>query len=134
MPDHLHFLWTLPPGDSDYSGRIARMKIAFTRSLDGRSRREPAEGSLRSRRESDVWQRRFWEHTIQDERDFEQHLDYIHYNPVKHGHAICPHAWPFSTFSHWARQGVYDALWGCQCRENIFKSPVAPTGAAEWDP
>jgi len=134
LPDHVHFLWTLPPGDADFSRRIGRIKIEFTRSLDVRSPRKLRESSRRNRRESDVWQRRFWEHTIQDERDLERHLDYIHYNPVKHGHALCPHAWSFSSFSQWVRRGAYEADWGCQCRSRDFKAPDAPEGAAEWEP
>ena len=134
LPDHVHFLWTLPPGDADFSRRIARIKMEFTRSLGARSSRTLGESSRRDRRESDVWQRRFWEHTIRDERDFEQHLNYVHYNPVKHGHATCPHAWPFSSFCEWVHRGAYEAEWGCQCRRRDFKLPDAPAGAAEWDP
>jgi hypothetical protein len=71
VPGGTYFLWTLPPGDSDYSSRIGRMKEAF--------------------------------------------LDYIHYNPVKHGLAPCPHAWPASSFSRWVERGLYDSRWGCRC-------------------
>ena len=71
--------------------------------------------SRRRRRERGVWQRRFWEHTIRDEKDFAAHMDYIHYNPVKHGHAGCPHAWAHSSFHRWVREGRYAADWACSC-------------------
>jgi putative transposase len=86
----------LPVGDTDFSRRVGRMKVAFTHALRG-VQAVPAgiSSSRRKHRESDVWQRRFMEHTIRDEGDFERHLDYIHYNPVKHGLVSCPHAWPY---------------------------------------
>jgi putative transposase len=71
--------------------------------------------SRQKHRESDVWQRRFWEHTIRDEHDFERHFDYIHYNPVKHGLVRCPHAWKASSFHFWVKRGVCDQFWGCNC-------------------
>jgi len=83
LPDHLHCLWTLPEGDADFSRRWRAIKSAFSRAI-------PAGEHLSPRRlakgERGVWQRRFWEHVIRDERDFERHADYIHFNPVKHGH------------------------------------------------
>ncbi len=79
LPDHIHFLWTLPPNDSDYSQRVSRLKILFTPSLRGRgSLPQNVSDSRRKHRESDVWQRRFWEHVIKDEADQERHLEYIH--------------------------------------------------------
>jgi putative transposase len=116
LPDHVHFLWSLPRGDADYSRRVGRMKVLFTRSLRGR-RASPIVvcDSRRKHRESDVWHRRFWEHTIEDEADFEHHLDYIHYNPVRHGVASCPHLWPHSSFTRWVRAGLYPVDWGCRC-------------------
>jgi putative transposase len=116
LPDHVHFVWTLPRGDSSYSRRIGLMKVLLTRSLRERSCAPIKVGLSRpGRRESDVWQRRFWEHTIIDEDDFERHLHYIHYNPVKHGLAACPHLWPYSSFSRWVRGGLYAEDWGCSC-------------------
>jgi putative transposase len=107
LPDHVHFLWTLPRGDADFSRRVGRMKLLFTRSTRGRGapRLAPSE-SRRRHRESDVWQRRFWEHAIEDEADFERHLDYLHFNPVKHGLVSCPHLWPYSSFSRRVRTGL----------------------------
>ncbi len=69
------------------------------------------------RHERALWQRRFWEHTISDQADFNQHLDYIHYNPVKHGLVSCPHAWPHSSFSRWVNHAAYDATWQCTCND-----------------
>ena len=116
LPDHAHFIWTLPPGDNRYSKRVGRMKVEFTKQVRPaghcQSVRSP---SRRRHRESDVWQRRFWEHTLDDIDDFKSHLDYIHYNPVKHGYVTCPHLWPYSSFSRWVERGVYEPTWGCQC-------------------
>lgn len=124
LPDHMHFLWSLPPRDDAYSKRIGRMKVEFTRSL--RSTTTPPSGtspSRRKHRESDVWQRRFWEHTIDDEHDFDHHFDYIHYNPVKHGHVSCPHLWVASSFHHWVVEGVRERDWGCNCGGRHFTAP-----------
>ena len=116
LPDHLHFLWTLPPNDSDYSLRISRLKVLFTRALRGkRSLPKNVSLSRRKHRESDVWQRRFWEHTIRDEVDWQRHLDYIHYNPVKHGLVSCPHLWEYSSFHRWIEKGKYEKNWACCC-------------------
>ncbi|BAY09376.1 REP-associated tyrosine transposase [Calothrix sp. NIES-2098] len=92
LPNYLHFIWSLPPDDSNYSQRVSRFKVLFTRYLrEKRSLSQDFSASRRQHRESDVWQRRFWEHTICDEHDLHRHLDYIHYNPVKHGLVSCPH-------------------------------------------
>jgi putative transposase len=74
--------------------------------------------SRRKHRESDVWQRRFYEHTIRDEFDFRQHLDYLHFNPVKHCLVKCVHQWEYSSFHRGVRRGEYDLGWGCQCGDN----------------
>jgi putative transposase len=120
LPDHLHFIWTLPRGDDNYSKRIGRMKVEFTRALRGKDNL-PTNVSLsrKKHRESDVWQRRFWEHTIDDENEFERYFDYIHYNPVKHGLVSCPHKWTHSSFSTWVAKGVYDLAWGCCCEDRL---------------
>ena len=116
LPDHLHFLWELPKHDADFSTRVGLLKVGFTRSLGAAGQRASASPSRRRHHERDVWQRRFWEHTIRDEDDFGIHLDYIHYNPVKHGLACCPHAWPYSSFHQWVQREVYEADWCCGCR------------------
>lgn len=139
LPDHLHVIWELPPGATDFSTRVGRMKAFFTKSLrkahggqcppcgnavtrhsHGRDGRCPPDGGKRSRsqvkhRESGLWQRRFWEHTIRDEVDFERHVNYIHYNPVKHELVACPHAWAESSFTQWVHDGAYSRDWRCQC-------------------
>ncbi|NOX55540.1 MAG: transposase [Planctomycetes bacterium] len=116
LPDHMHFIWTLPPGDDQYSKRIGLMKVKFTLSLRGRNALpDNVSPSRRKHRESDVWQRRFWEHTIDEEDEFESYFDYIHYNPVKHRYVSCPHKWRPSSFHRWVRAGVYENTWACCC-------------------
>ena len=115
LPDHLHFLWSLPEGDVDYSRRIGRMKVLFTRSFQAVDHSGATSASRERRRESGVWQRRFWEHTIRDEADLQAHLDYIHYNPVRHGLVACAHLWRFSSFERWVNRGGYAADWCCSC-------------------
>ncbi|HUT90895.1 MAG TPA: transposase, partial [Thermoguttaceae bacterium] len=102
LPDHLHAIWQLPAGDSDYSGRWKEIKSRFTeRWLAGGGTELPVSESRRKRGERGVWQRRFWEHTIQDESDLEIRFDYVHYNPVKHGYVRRPWDWEHSTFRHY---------------------------------
>lgn len=116
LPDHVHFLWELPPDEGDFSKRVGMIKRRFTLRLDPAKRRvRNVSDSRRQHRESAIWQRRFWEHTIRDDRDFATHMDYIHYNPVKHGWASCPHEWPYSSFHRWVREGHYDVQWACCC-------------------
>jgi putative transposase len=113
LPDHLHCLWTLPPGDSAYSVRWRRIKEEFTKKYmqaGGSEGRRSA--SRRRRKERGIWQQRFWEHTIEDEHDFERHFDYIRYNPVKHGCVDRPCDWPYSSFHRWVDRGVYPIEWG----------------------
>jgi putative transposase len=86
LPDHMHCLWTLPEGDIDFSGRWNAIKIKFSRKMPAGEYRS---ASRALRRERGIWQRRFWEHTIRDERDYAAHLDYVHFNPVKHGLVEC---------------------------------------------
>ena len=74
-----------------------------------------------------MWQRRFWEHSVRDEEDFERHFDYIHYNPVKHGLAQCPFEWPYSTFRRWVAAGIYDRDWGCSQRGPLDFTDVEET-------
>ena len=106
LPDHIHIVWTLPEGDADFPTRIRLVKTAFTKMLTaGRS-----DDGVSVRR--DVWQSRYWEHLVRDERDFKAHVDYIHLNPVKHGLVESPGDWPHSTFGAWVERGAYDAWWG----------------------
>ncbi|MEX0978071.1 MAG: transposase [Pirellulales bacterium] len=112
LPEHLHAIWALPSGDNDYSTRWRWIKREFTRTwlAAGGDEQLPSEARRRERRRG-VWQRRFWEHTIRDERDLEAHFDYIHYNPVKHGLVHSPRDWPWSTFHRWVRAGHYNLTW-----------------------
>jgi putative transposase len=113
LPDHLHAMWTLCPGDSAYSTRWALIKLNFTRQwLAGGGSEQSVSRAKRSRRHRGVWQPRFWEHTIRDELDFERHFDYIHYNPVKHGLVSSAAEWPYSSFHRAVRLGIYPTHWG----------------------
>lgn len=109
LPDHLHCLLELPAGDSDYALRWRLIKTLFSRSIPRCEFR--TETRLR-RRERGIWQRRIWEHCVRDQRDFDQHFNYIHYNPVKHGCVSRVADWPYSTFHHFVTRGVYDEHWG----------------------
>jgi putative transposase len=109
LPDHLHCMWTLPPGDDDFSNRWKAIKIRFVRELPWLERRSAVRVS---RGERGIWQRRFWEHTIRDDVDYARHMDYIHYNPVKHGHVRVASDWPYSTFHYCVRAGLYPPDWG----------------------
>ncbi len=112
LPDHLHMLWRLPEGDPDYSTRMAVMKKRFTRAyLAGGGGEANVPDGQRRHRLRGVWQRRFWEHTIRDGRDFRVHLDYIHVNPVKHGLVERPVDWPWSSFHRYLGQGWYEPNW-----------------------
>src|ERR1700724_1962375 len=93
LPDHLHALWALPEGDADFSTRWSLIKGDFSRGLDPRQRST----SKVRRRERDIWQRRYWEHAVRDDADLERHVDYIHFNPAKHGHVTCVADWPYSS-------------------------------------
>ena len=120
LPDHMHFIWSLPPGDSDYSKRIGKLKARFTKAFYTNTEKKPITSESRAKhRESDIWQRRFWEHTITDEDEFQRLFDYIHFNPVKHGHATCPHAWKPSSFHKWVARGVLEEPWGCSCHGRL---------------
>jgi putative transposase len=108
LPDHLHAIWTLPEDDVDFSTRWALIKAGFSRCIPAEERRSK---SRITKGERGIWQRRFWEHLIPDEKDYAAHLDYIHCNPVKHGHAQSAADWPYSTFHRYLEQGVYDKAW-----------------------
>ena len=116
LPDHFHTIWTLPDEDADFSRRWAFVKKEFTKAwLASGGGEGPTTDSDRATRRRGVWQRRFWEHAIQTERDFLRHCDYIHYNPVRHDLVRCPHEWPYSTFPRWVARGAYARDWLCSC-------------------
>ena len=113
LPDHFHCIWTLPPGDADYSNRMRLIKVYMTKNCGKQLNISAFVGASRQkRRESNLWQRRFWEHYIRDENDFERHCDYIHYNPVKHGLCSAPKDWQYSSFHRFVCNGVYPSDWG----------------------
>ncbi len=109
LPEHLHCLWTLPSGDADFSMRWSLIKARFSRSIPAGER---LSASRAKRCERGIWQRRFWEHLIRDEEDFARHVDYIHWNPVKHQHVAQPLDWPHSSFHRYVREGLLPADWG----------------------
>ena len=112
LPDHLHCIWRLPEGDANYAMRWKELKSGFTR----RYLREIGPGGERNasrqkRQEAAIWQRRFWEHTIEGEDDLEVDLDYIHYNPIKHGLVERAMDWPYSSFARYVKEGIYEEDW-----------------------
>lgn len=107
LPDHLHTLWRPPASDNDPGKRWRVLKRLFSARVPPQS----TTPSQQRHRENGVWQRRFWEHCIVDERDWIQHLEYIHYNPVKHGYCAMPRDWPHSSFGRVVELGWYDAEW-----------------------
>jgi len=111
LPDHLHCIWTLPENDCDYSNRWRMIKAYFTRYCNPKWKRKPS-ASRKNKNEQALWQRRFWEHLITDECDFARHVDYIHYNPVKHGYVDSPGDWAYSSFQKYVRNGKYSLSWG----------------------
>lgn len=109
LPEHMHLILTLPQGDDNYATRIRLIKTLFSKNLSKTERRS----TVRQRRgERAVWQRRFWEHSIRDEFDYNVHIDYLHYNPVKHGHVERVKDWPYSTFQRLVKCEVYPENWG----------------------
>jgi putative transposase len=111
LPDHLHCIWTLPQGDHDFSQRWREIKHHVSYACRDRYDSALMSSCMKRRGESPVWQRRFWEHQIRDELDFERHADYIHINPVRHGHAAHASMWPYSSFARYVREGLYPAGW-----------------------
>ncbi|MBI3773085.1 MAG: transposase [Gammaproteobacteria bacterium] len=111
LPDHLHCIWTLPPGDADFSRRWRLIKTWFTKHCDPALRIAPNR-SRATKQQQAIWQHRYWEHALRDEADFVRHVEYIHYNPVKHGYTSSPLAWPYSSFHRHVGEGIYPADWG----------------------
>jgi len=112
MPDHLHAVWELPKNDKDFSLRWSLIKQHVTRDCAPWLPRQHLSASRNKRGEGSLWQRRFWEHLIRDEMDLVRHLDYIHYNPVKHGYVANVVDWPYSTFHRYVEEGKYPENWG----------------------
>ena len=110
LPDHMHCVWKLPEGDSDFSGRWKAIKQFVSRRLDV---------PVLRRGEKTVWQRRFWEHLIRDDDDWRRHVDYIHFNPIKHGFVNAPEDWPHSSYARSLERGWYNKGWGWSEPETV---------------
>ncbi|MDR3520553.1 MAG: transposase [Acidocella sp.] len=108
LPDHLHCLWTLPEDDTNFSARWQAIKTAFSKQIP---QGEFRSASRSGKGERGIWQRRFWEHTIRDDRDYAAHFDYIHFNPVKHGLVANAVEWPYSSFHRAVTLGLYPPDW-----------------------
>ena len=127
LPDHLHAVWSLPEGDSDYPTRWGQIKEGFTREyLAGGGTEGETTASRQKHRERAVWQHRFWEHTIRDEDDLERCANYTHWNPVKHGLVSRVRDYPWSSFHRFVAQGDYDPNWGSN-------APPADVPGADWE-
>ena len=112
LPDHLHCIWTLPPDDGDFSLRWSLIKRQVSLAVGAQYRRaEWMNESKLKHRESTLWQRRFWEHCIRDDEDLRRHVDYLHFNPVKHGLVSRVSDWPHSTFHRFVKAGICPADW-----------------------
>lgn len=108
LPEHMHAIWTLPAGDTDFSIRWSLIKAAFSRVIP-REELIPAAGMRKGER--GIWQHRFWEHLVRDENDLHRHIDYVHFNPVKHGHVQRATDWPHSSIHRYTRQGILAPDW-----------------------
>jgi putative transposase len=108
LPDHIHAIWRMPLEDSDFSVRWRLIKQRFSVGLPAVA----TSTSKRGKREKGIWQRRFWEHLTADEDDLARHIDYTHFNPVKHGLVQQVKDWPHSSFHRWVRQGRLHPDWG----------------------
>jgi len=108
LPDHMHCIWTLPPADAHYPTRWRLIKSFFSRALPKTERRSAVR---MDNGERGIWQRHYWEHLIRDDEDFRRHMDYVHVNPVKHGHVTKVMDWPHSTFHRYVQRGVYPPDW-----------------------
>ena len=109
LPDHIHAIWQMPANDGNYALRWRIIKSHFSRSFSANAQRS---NSKIKHREKGIWQRRYWEHQIRDEQDLQCHVDYIHYNPVKHGLVAQVKDWPYSTFHRYVRRNIYPENWG----------------------
>jgi putative transposase len=120
LPDHLHAIWTLADGDADFSTRWRLIKRHVTRACASNFVRPEYLTTRRAAKHcGTLWQHRFWEHLIRDERDFRHHLDYLHGNPLKHGLVGQVSDWPWSSFHRWVERGVYPANWAGSVAENL---------------
>jgi putative transposase len=114
LPVHLHAVWSLPSGDADFPLRWSLIKSGFSRGLSAAV--TPTASKLR-KRERGIWQRRYWEHAIRDDADLARHIDYIHFNAVKHGYVSRASDWPHSTFHRYVKRGLLPGDWGGDLRD-----------------
>ena len=120
LPDHLHCIWTLPADDANFSTRWKLIKQYVSQGCRGYFQRQTKlSAAKKKRRERSIWQRRFWEHSLQSEKDLANHLDYIHYNPVKHGYCHSPSQWPYSSFHKYLANGAYTNDWATTIPPNL---------------
>ncbi|MBI1834414.1 MAG: transposase [Burkholderiales bacterium] len=113
LPDHLHCIWTLPEGDADFSTRWRLIKREVTVAIGAQYFRHDFQTERRSQKQQGtIWQHRFWEHLIRDDGDFAAHMDYLHFNPVKHGLVKTANEWPWSSFHRLVKDDVYPLSWG----------------------
>jgi putative transposase len=126
LPDHFHTIWTLPENDLNFSLRMRLIKRFVTKYYGAKLAIDiDISESRTKRKESNLWQRRFWEHLIRDDLDFANHCDYIHYNPTKHGLSSSPQKWAFSSIHRFVRSGIYPIDWGESGEVNL--------DSAVWD-
>jgi len=111
LPDHLHCIWTLPADDADFSTRWRLIKTKFSKQCDKQYKLKPNANRINKKQQA-IWQHRYWEHQLRDEQDFAQHMDYIHYNPVKHGYVDSAVDWEYSSIHRYIKQGLMDKYWG----------------------
>jgi putative transposase len=118
LPEHIHTIWQLPDNDHAYATRWRIIKSKFTKSLLNKNIviNKDRHGLY------NLWQRRFWEHVIRDEQDYINHVNYIHFNPVKHQYVTCARDWPYSTFHEYVRQGLLSENWGCGEKTDIVQT------------
>jgi len=122
LPDHLHAIWSLPNGDDNFSLRWSIIKSKFSRELPAANMRSQ---SNIAKRDKGIWQRRYWEHAIRDDRDLARHVDYIHFNPVKHQYVSQVRDWPHSSFHKYVERGILPPDWGGDI--------AVPDVTGEWD-
>jgi putative transposase len=113
LPDHIHALWALPERDADFSSRWSLIKAGFSRGIEAMPR---SECKIR-KREKGIWQRRYWEHALRDDADLARHINYVHFNPVKHGHVSRAADWPHSSFHRYVERGWLASDWRGDIRE-----------------
>ncbi|MBE1160086.1 REP-associated tyrosine transposase [Dyella acidiphila] len=123
LPDHMHAIWVMPEHDGDYSNRWKLIKQRFSKSIE---RTEAVSSSRQHKGERNIWQRRFWEHQIRDERDLQSHVDYVHINPVKHGHVNRASDWPYSSIHRYIRAGMVTPDWACPIHEINTSGEAGP--------